>query len=157
VHIQEVFDMKVILKQNVPSLGKAGDLVKVNDGYARNLLIPKGMAVEADDKNIKALELQKKQLLQKAQKEKAAAEEQASRLSQITLTISRKVGDQHKIFGSVTSKDLETALKEQGFDIDRKMIVHDEQIKSLGEFEVRIKLAAGVEAKIKLNVVGEES
>ncbi|HPL97112.1 MAG TPA: 50S ribosomal protein L9 [Smithellaceae bacterium] len=149
--------MKVILKQNVPSLGKAGDLVKVNDGYARNLLIPKGMAVEADDKNIKALELQKKQLLQKAQKEKAAAEEQASRLSQITLTISRKVGDQHKIFGSVTSKDLETALKEQGFDIDRKMIVHDEQIKSLGEFEVRIKLAAGVEAKIKLNVVGEES
>ena len=126
--------MKVILKQNVPSLGKAGDLVKVNDGYARNLLIPKGMAVEADDKNIKALELQKKQLLQKAQKEKAAAEEQASRLSQITLTISRKVGDQHKIFGSVTSKDLETALKEQGFDIDRKMIVHDEQIKSLGEF-----------------------
>jgi len=157
VHIQEVFDMKVILKQNVPSLGKAGDLVKVNDGYARNLLIPKGMAVEADDKNIKALELQKKQLLQKAQKEKAAAEEQASRLSQITLTISRKVGDQHKIFGSVTSKDLETALKELGFDIDRKMIVHDEQIKSLGEFEVRIKLAAGVEAKIKLNVVGEES
>ncbi|HOE80278.1 MAG TPA: 50S ribosomal protein L9 [Smithellaceae bacterium] len=149
--------MKVILKQNVPSLGKAGDLVKVNDGYARNLLIPKGMAVEADDKNIKALELQKKQLLQKAQKEKAAAEEQASRLSQITLTISRKVGDQHKIFGSVTSKDLETALKELGFDIDRKMIVHDEQIKSLGEFEVRIKLAAGVEAKIKLNVVGEES
>ena len=149
--------MKVILKQNVPSLGKAGDLVKVNDGYARNLLIPKGMAVEADDKNIKALELQKKQLLQKAQKEKAAAEEQASRLSQITLTISRKVGDQHKIFGSVTSKDLETALKEQGFDIDRKMIVHDEQIKSLGEFEVRIKLAAGVEAKIKLNDVGEES
>ena len=149
--------MKVILKQNVPSLGKAGDLVKVNDGYARNLLIPKGMAVEADDKNIKALELQKKQLLQKAQKEKAAAEEQASRLSQITLTISRKVGDQHKIFGSVTSKDLETALKEQGFDIDRKMIVHNEQIKSLGEFEVRIKLAAGVEAKIKLNVVGEES
>ena len=149
--------MKVILKQNVPSLGKAGDLVKVNDGYARNLLIPKGMAVEADDKNIKALELQKKQLLQKAQKEKAAAEEQASRLSQITLTISRKVGDQHKIFGSVTSKDLETALQELGFDIDRKMIVHNEQIKSLGEFEVRIKLAAGVEAKIKLNVVGEES
>lgn len=149
--------MKVILKQNVPSLGKAGDLVKVNDGYARNLLIPKGMAVEADDKNVKALELQKKQLLQKARKEKAAAEELASRLSQITLTISRKVGDQHKIFGSVTSKDMETALKEQGFDIDRKMIIHDEQIKSLGEFEVKIKLGAGVEAKIKLNVVGEES
>ena len=148
--------MKVILKQDIPSLGRAGDLVKVNDGYARNMLIPKGLAVEADDKNIKALESQKKQLLQKAQKEKAAATELADRLSEINLTLTRKVGDQHKIFGSVTSKDLETALKEQGFDIDRKMIVHDEQIKSLGEFKVRIKLAAGVDAEIKVNVVGEQ-
>ncbi|NLN39463.1 MAG: 50S ribosomal protein L9 [Smithella sp.] len=148
--------MKVILKQDIPSLGRAGDLVKVNDGYARNMLIPKGLAVEADDKNIKALEFQKKQLLQKAQKEKAAATELADRLSEINLTLTRKVGDQHKIFGSVTSKDLETALKEQGFDIDRKMIVHDEQIKSLGEFKVRIKLAAGVDAEIKVNVVGEQ-
>ena len=148
--------MKVILKQDIPSLGRAGDLVKVNDGYARNMLIPKGLAVEADDKNIKALEFQKKQLLQKAQKEKAAATELADRLSEIYLTLTRKVGDQHKIFGSVTSKDLETALKEQGFDIDRKMIVHDEQIKSLGEFKVRIKLAAGVDAEIKVNVVGEQ-
>jgi large subunit ribosomal protein L9 len=148
--------MKVILKQDVSSLGRAGDLVKVNDGYARNLLIPKGLAVEADDKNIKALELQKKQLLQKAQKEKAAALELAARLSRITLTLDRKVGDQHKIFGSVTSKDIETALKEQGLDIDRKMIVHDEQIKSLGEFKVRIKLAAGVDAEIKVNVVGKQ-
>ena len=148
--------MKVILKQDIPSLGRAGDLVKVNDGYARNMLIPKGLAVEADDKNIKALEFQKKQLLQKAQKEKAAATELADRLSEIYLTLTRKVGDQHNIFGSVTSKDLETALKEQGFDIDRKMIVHDEQIKSLGEFKVRIKLAAGVDAEIKVNVVGEQ-
>ncbi len=148
--------MKVILKQDIPSLGRAGDLVKVNDGYARNMLIPKGLAVEADDKNIKALEFQKKQLLQKAQKEKAAATELADRLSEINLTLTRKVGDQHKIFGSVTSKDLETALKEQGFDIDRKMIVHDEQIKSLGEFKVRIKLAAGVDAEIKVNVVGKQ-
>ena len=148
--------MIVIYMQDIPSLGRAGDLVKVNDGYARNMLIPKGLAVEADDKNIKALEFQKKQLLQKAQKEKAAATELADRLSEINLTLTRKVGDQHKIFGSVTSKDLETALKEQGFDIDRKMIVHDEQIKSLGEFKVRIKLAAGVDAEIKVNVVGEQ-
>jgi len=148
--------MKVILKQNVPSLGKAGDLVKVNDGYARNLLIPKGLAVEADDKNIKAFEFEKKSVLQKAQKEKAGAQDLANRLSQVTLTLSRKVGDQHKIFGSVTSKDIEVALKEKGFDIDRKMIVHDEQIKSLGEFKVKIKLGTGVEAELKLNVIGEE-
>lgn len=148
--------MKVILKQNVPSLGKAGDLVKVNDGYARNLLIPKGLAIEADDKNIKAFEFEKKNILQKKQKEKAGAQDLAARLGQVTLTLSRKVGDQHKIFGSVTSKDIEVALQEKGFDIDRKMIVHDEQIKSLGEFKVKIKLVTGVDTEIKLNVVGEE-
>ncbi|HOX15539.1 MAG TPA: 50S ribosomal protein L9 [Smithellaceae bacterium] len=149
--------MKVILKQNVPSLGKAGDLVKVHDGYARNLLIPKGLAVEADDKNLKAFEFEKKNILQKAQKEKAGAQDLAARLSQVTLTLSRKVGDQHKIFGSVTPKDIENALKEKGFDIDRKMIVHDEHIKSLGEFKVKIKLAAGIDTELKLNVIGEES
>ncbi len=147
--------MKVILRQNVPSLGKAGDLVKVNDGYARNLLIPKGLAVEADDKNIKVFESEKKNVQQKVLKEKAHAQDLASRLKQVTLTLSRKVGDQHKIFGSVTSKDIEAALKEKGFDIDRKMIVHDEQIKSLGEFKVKIKLAVGIDAELKLHVVGE--
>ena len=149
--------MKVILKQNVPSLGKAGDLIKVNDGYARNLLSPKGLAVEADDKNIKAYEFEKKNILRKAQKEKTGAQELAERLAQVTLTLPRKVGDQHKIFGSVTSKDIEVALKEKGFDIDRKMILHDEQIKSLGEFKVRVKLLPGVETELKVNVVGEES
>ncbi len=148
--------MKVILKQNVPSLGKTGDLVKVNDGYARNLLIPKGLAIAADDKNIRAFEFEKKNILQKAQKEKASAQDLAARLAQVTLTLSRKVGDQHKIFGSVTSKDIELALQEKGFDIDRKMIVHAEQIKSLGEFKVKIKLVTGVDTEIKLNVVGEK-
>ena len=149
--------MKVILKQNVPSLGKAGDLVKVNDGYARNLLIPKGLAVEADDKNIKAFEFDKKSSLQKVQKEKAHAQDLAARLGEVTLTLQRKVGDQHKIFGSVTSKDIELALKEKGFAIDRKSIVHDEQIKSLGEFKVKIKLATGVDTQLILKVVGEET
>lgn len=149
--------MKVILKHNVPSLGKAGDLVKVNDGYARNLLIPKGLAVEADDKNLKAFETAKKNILQKTQKEKTGAQDLATRLSQVTLTISRKVGDQHKIFGSVTSKDLEEALRDKGFPVDRKMIVHDEPIKSLGEFKVRVKLHPGVETEIQVHVVGEES
>ncbi|MDD3249599.1 MAG: 50S ribosomal protein L9 [Smithella sp.] len=149
--------MKVILIQNVPSLGKAGDLVKVSDGHARNLLIPKGLAVEADNKNIKAFEQTKKNILQKVQKEMADAQDLSTRLSRVTLTLSRKVGDQHKIFGSVTSKDIEAALGEKGFAIGRKMIVHDEPIKSLGEFKVRIKLHPGVETEINVNVVGEES
>jgi large subunit ribosomal protein L9 len=147
--------MKVILKQNVPTLGKTGDLVKVNDGYARNLLIPKGLAIEANEKNIKTFEHEKKNIMQRAEKEQKAAQDQAAKLSEVTLTIARKIGDQDKIFGSVTSKDIELALQEKGFDIDKKMIVHDEQIKSLGEFKVKIKLHSGIEAEIKLNVIGE--
>lgn len=147
--------MKVILKQNVPSLGKAGDLVKVNDGYARNLLIPKGLAIEANEKNIKTFEHEKKNILQRAEKEQKSAHDLAAKLSDVTLTIPRKVGDQDKIFGSVTSKDIELALQEKGFNIEKKMIVHDEQIKALGEFKVKIKIHSGVEAEIKINVVGE--
>jgi large subunit ribosomal protein L9 len=147
--------MKVILKQNVPSLGKAGDLIKVNDGYARNLLIPKGLAIEANEKNIKTLQHEKNNILQKTQKEHKTAEDLALALAKVTLTLSRKVGDQDKIFGSVTTKDIESALKDKGYEIDRKMIVHDEQIKSLGEFKIKIKLLSGVDTELKLIVIGE--
>jgi large subunit ribosomal protein L9 len=148
--------MKVILKQNVPALGKAGDVVKVNDGYARNLLIPKGLACAADEKNVKVFEVEKKNILRKAEKELEAAKELAEALEKITITITRKVGDQNKIFGSVTSKDIEEALKEKGFTVDKKMIVHDEQIKSLGEFTIKVKVHHGVDAQLKLHVAGEE-
>jgi len=147
--------MKVILKQDIPSLGKAGDLIKVNDGYARNLLIPKGLVIEANEKNIKTLQHEKNNILQKTQKEHKTAQDLASALSNVTLTMLRKVGDQDKIFGSVTTKDIESALKEKGYDIDRKMIIHDEQIKSLGEFKIKIKLLSGVDTELKLIVIGE--
>ncbi|MGA9110573.1 MAG: 50S ribosomal protein L9 [Smithella sp.] len=149
--------MKVILKQNVPSLGKAGDLVKANDGYARNFLIPKGLAAEADEKNIKVFEHEKRNILRKAEKEHKSAQELANVLSKVTITMARKVGDQDKIFGSVSVKDIETALKEKGYDINRKMIVHEhgEHIKSLGEFKIKIKLTHDVETEINLKVVGE--
>ena len=147
--------MKVILKQNVPSLGKTGDLIKVNDGYARNLLIPKGLAIEANEKNIKTLQHEKNNILQKNLKEHKTAESMALALANVTITLSRKVGDQDKIFGSVTTKDIELALKEKGYEIDRKMIVHDEQIKSLGEFKIKIKLLSGVDTELKLIVIGE--
>ena len=149
--------MKVILKQSVPSLGKAGALIKVNDGYARNFLIPKGLATEANEKNIKLFEHDKTNILKKAAKEQKSAQALADALSNVTITIARKVGDQDKIFGSVTTKDIESALKEKGYDIDRKMIVHEhgEYIKSLGEFKIKIKLASDVETEIKLIVTGE--
>jgi len=147
--------MKVILKQNVSSLGKAGDLIKVHDGYARNYLIPKGLATEADEKNIKTFEHEKRNILRKAEKEHKSAEDLALVLANLTLAFSRKVGDQDKIFGSVTTKDIEESLKEKGYSIDRKMIILDDHIKSLGEFKVKIKLTAGVETELKVIVTGE--
>jgi large subunit ribosomal protein L9 len=149
--------MKVILKQSVPSLGKAGSLVKVNDGYARNFLIPKGMAIEADEKNIKVFEHEKNNILKKAAKEHKVANDLADVLSRETVTIARKVGDQDKLFGSVSAKDIEEVLKAKGYDINRKMILHEhgEHIKELGEYKVRIKLAHDVEAHIILKVVSE--
>lgn len=149
--------MKVILKQSVPSLGKAGALIKVNDGYARNYLIPKGLAIEANEKNIKLFEHEKANILKKAAKEHKCAQDLADALANVTITIARKVGDQDKIFGSVTVKDIESALKEKGYDVNRKMIVHEhgEHIKSLGEFKIKIKLAADIETEIKLIVTGE--
>ncbi len=150
--------MKVILKQSVTSLGKAGSVVKVNDGYARNYLIPKGLAIEADEKNIKMFEHEKNNILRKTAKEHKNAQDLADVLSRETITIARKVGDQDKLFGSVSAKDIESALKEKGYDINRKMIVHEhgEHIKELGEYKVKIKLAHDVEAQIKLNVINEQ-
>jgi large subunit ribosomal protein L9 len=141
----------------VPSLGKTGDLIKVNDGYGRNFLIPKGLAIDANEKNIKTFEHAKKNILQKSEKEHKTAQDLAVKLANLTITMVRKVGDHGKIFGSITSKDIESALKEKGYDIDRKMIIHhhDEHIKSLGEFKVKVKLTANVEAEIKLIVTGE--
>lgn len=149
--------MKVILKQNVPSLGKAGTLVKVNDGYARNFLIPKGLAAEADESNMKLFEHEKRNILHKAEKERKTAQDLADALSKVSITISRKVGDQDKLFGSVSVKDIEAALKEKGYDINRKMIVHEhgEHIKALGEYKIKIKLTHDVETEINLKVVGE--
>jgi len=147
--------MKVILKQNVESLGKAGDLVKVADGYARNFLVPKGLASEANSRNLKAFEHEKSRILLQAEKVQKQAEETAARLSKVTCTIARRVGEQEKLFGSVGAKDIEEALIAQGVEVDKKSVVLDEPIKALGEFPVRIKVSAGVTAEIKIVVVAE--
>ena len=147
--------MKVILRQNVESLGKAGDLVKVADGYARNFLVPKGLAAEANSRNLKVFEHEKQQILQQAEKIQKQAEETAVRLSAVTCTIARRVVEQEKLFGSVGAKDIEEALVAQGIEIDKKSVLLDEPIKALGEFPVRIKLSAGVTGEIKVVVVAE--
>jgi large subunit ribosomal protein L9 len=147
--------MKVILKENVESLGKAGDLVKVADGYARNFLVPKGLATEANGRNLKVFEHEKQRIMQQAEKIQKQAEEAAARLSAVTCTIARRVGEQEKLFGSVGAKDIEDALAAQGIEIGKKSVLLDEPIKALGEFPVRIKLSAGVTGEIKVVVVAE--
>jgi large subunit ribosomal protein L9 len=147
--------MKVILKESVESLGKAGDAVKVADGYARNYLIPKGLAVEASSRSLKTLEIEKKQILQKIESERKKAAVLIEKLQAVNCVIARRVGEQDKLFGSVTTKDIEKSLADQGMEIDRKMIVIEEPIKSLGEFSVKIKLQPGVATEIKITVVGE--
>jgi len=106
--------MKVILRQNVQSLGKAGDTIKVADGYARNFLIPKGLAAEANTRNLKTFEHEKQRILQQAQKIQSQAEETAAKLGGVTCTIARRVGEQEKLFGSVGVKDIEEALAAKG-------------------------------------------
>jgi len=147
--------MKVILKQYVESLGKAGDTVKVADGYARNFLIPKGLATEASTRNIKIFEHEKQRILHQAEKIHLQAEELAATLSGVVCTIARRVGEQEKLYGSVNAKDIEAALGAQGVVIEKRNILLDEPIRALGEFRVRIKLSAGVTAEIKVAIVAE--
>jgi large subunit ribosomal protein L9 len=145
--------MIVILTKDVKGTGKAGDVVKVSDGFARNRLIPKGMAKEATDGNIRSLEKQKQIMADKEAENKAAAEELEKKLSEITVVIKTKSGEGGRLFGSITSKDIAENLKEQfGVDVDKKKIVLDSPIKEVGLKVVPVKLFAGVQAKMKVNV-----
>lgn len=147
--------MQVILKQNVSSLGKTGDAVKVSDGYARNFLIPKGLAIEANFKNLSVLDHEKKMILLKAEKEKKSAEAMAEKFKGVICTIRRRIGDQDKIFGSVNAKDIHEALLSQSLDVDKKSIMLGEPIRELGEFPVTIRLSAGITAEINVVVAAE--
>lgn len=147
--------MKIILKKDVESVGKSGNLVDVSDGYARNFLIPRGLGIEATSNNMKALKSEIQAAEKRIEKKKEAAQSVATRLQNVTCTISRKVGQQNKLFGSVTTKDIGDALREQGIEIDKKDIVLEEPLKSLGEFSVKIKLHSGISANITVVVAGE--
>ena len=133
--------MIVILNKDVKGTGKAGDVVKVSDGYARNMLIPKGLATEATQGNIRHLEKQKAIAAEKKAEEKAAAKKQAEKIGKLTVTIKTKAGDGGKIFGSITSKDIAEGLKSQhGIEVDKKKIQLSSPIKQTGEMSVDIKL-----------------
>jgi large subunit ribosomal protein L9 len=149
--------MKVILKEDVKSVGQIGDMVSVKDGYARNFLIPKGFAVEANPRNLKALEHEKRIIQERARKIRTGAEEVASRLSGLNVTIPAKAGDEEKLFGSVTVMDIAEALQKQGIEVDRRKIDLDEPIKRLGTYTVTVKIHRDVASEITVNVVPEQA
>lgn len=148
--------MIVILTKDVKGTGKAGDVVKVNDGYARNMLIPRGLAKEATDGNVRSLEKQKKIMAEKQAADKQAAQELAERIGQLTVQIVSKGGDSGRLFGSITSMDIADALAEQhDIKVDKKKIVLDSPIKETGEHQVKVKVYPEVAADLKVNVTVE--
>jgi large subunit ribosomal protein L9 len=138
------------------ALGLEGDIVDVANGYARNFLIPKGIALEANMQNVKLLETQRKKIEVKRLKAKEEAEKVKEKLADVMVTISQKAGEEDKLYGSVTSMDIAAHLEKQGILIDRKKISMDKPIKELGEFEVSIRLYPEVTGSIKVAVVPEE-
>ena len=147
--------MKVILRKNYDQLGKIGDLVEVKDGYARNFLLPRQIAYIATKGNIRALEEEKLQMAKREVKELEAAKETASELENVSITIPVKVGEEDKIFGSVTSQMIADALKEKNYNIDKRKIDLEEPIKALGIYSVNIKLHNEINAIVKTWVVRE--
>ncbi|MCD6377179.1 MAG: 50S ribosomal protein L9 [Caldisericaceae bacterium] len=147
--------MEIILRRDYQGLGKTGDVVKVKDGYARNFLIPKGIAYLASKENKKRLENELKLKSWRVEKEKLAAEELAKKLANVSCTIPVQVGEEDKLFGSVTSQNIAEALAAQGIEVDRRKIQLEEPIKSLGIYSVPIKLHSEVEATVKVWVVKE--
>ena len=148
--------MKVILKEDIPKLGIMGETVQVAPGYGRNYLIPQGKAVLATSKNSKELEHQRQLILRKADLIRKDAESFAEKFRGLTLTLARKVVEEDKIYGSVSVSDISQALEEAGVEIERKLIKLDEPIKSLGEFQVPVKVHADVTAELTVQVVKEE-
>jgi len=147
--------MKLILREDVENLGKGGELVEVKAGYGRNFLLPRGLAVLANPKNVRELEHQRKIAESKAAKAKASAEAVAKRLADTPVTLQRKVGEQEKLYGSVTAIDIVEALAARGLQLDRRAIDLPEPLKTLGDFEVAVKLHREVVGKAKVKVEAE--
>ena len=147
--------MLVLLRENVENLGSIGDVVRVTDGYARNFLLPRKLVVVATEENQSAIEHQKKALAKKRQAQIASSQELSKKLEEYSCTIARKVGDNDKIFGSVTAGDIADALKASGFGVEKRMVHIDAPIKSLGVHPVTLKLEPEVSAIVKVWVVKE--
>jgi large subunit ribosomal protein L9 len=145
--------MKVILREDVPNVGKLGELVTVADGFGRNYLIPQGKAVPATEGSMRRIDHQRKLIAEQAAKRKRSFEAVAAKIESLSVTIQAQVGEQDRLFGSITNRDIEGALREQGVEVDRKQIHLDEPIKKVGIYTVPVRLSHDVEAKLKVWVV----
>jgi large subunit ribosomal protein L9 len=148
-------DMEVILREHVDNLGKRGEIVKVADGYARNYLLPRKLALPASEGNRKHVERERRIMETRETEEKSSAEAISSRMSLLDISIARRVGDTEQLYGSVTAADIADFLKAKGFDIDRRKLILPEPIKSLGHYEVPLKLHREVTVPLKVKVVKE--
>ena len=147
--------MEIILQEDVENLGAIGEVVKVRDGYGRNYLIPRGLAVEANRRNLRVLEHQKRLTAVKKEKDRQSAQGMSDRIAALSLTIQARAGEEDRLFGSVTNIDIEKALTAQGVTIDRRKIMLAEPIKQLGTYTVPVHLSSDVRGNITVNVVRE--
>jgi large subunit ribosomal protein L9 len=145
--------MKVILKEDVKNIGSMGQIIDVTDGFGRNYLVPKGLAVEANIKNMKSLEHEKKVIQEKAKKIKNQAQDLATKISNTTLVIKVKAGEEGRLFGSVTTMDIAEQLKNEGIDIDKKKISIEETIKRLGSYAVKVRIHPEIVSEVNVQVV----
>ncbi len=148
--------MKVILTENIAALGEIGQIVNVAPGYARNFLLPQGIALEATGKNVRELEHKKLVLAQKREKVRQEMMSLAEKLNQVRIVLRRKVSEEDKLYGSVSASDITAALAEKGFDIQRKDLLLEQPVKQLGETTVPVRVHAQISASIKLVVEKEE-
>ena len=147
--------MEIILRADVQHLGKVGDVVKVKDGYARNFLLPKGLAYPATEGNKKKIAYEGERLAKQREAEKSAAETEATRLADVHLTFAVKVGEEDKLYGSITASDIQRKLEELGIRVDKRKIDLSEPIRELGDFQVGIKIHPDVRPEVRVTVVKE--
>jgi large subunit ribosomal protein L9 len=147
--------MEIILRETIDSLGRAGEVVKVADGYARNYLLPRKLAYRATPGNLKVIQFERQSLLRKEAKQKEDAEKQLQMLEGVEISIRRKVGEQDTLYGSVTNSDVAEELEKKGFQIEKRKIHMDDHIKALGEYSIPIRLFRDVTAHVKLKVEAE--
>lgn len=148
--------MEVVLKEDIPNLGQMGEIVRVRDGYARNYLVPRGLVVVANKKTLKALEHEKRVIAQRRERLVKQAHGVSEQLSGLTLDFPVKVGEEGRLFGSVTNQDIEKALQAKGVQVERRRIVLPEPIKTVGEYEVPVRLGPDVVANVKVMVFSDK-